>query len=149
MVWYIHNREGRCGKIKKTFLIILLLAVALLVLISNKSFAYSSAGDSLTSSLTNPLDYLNNQLLPNLPGLKNVNIGTALPLPPNLSRGLFSRGFISGEASEQFKLLNTQNLSFDDLTGSLKSVAVLAINLFLIVIQVVAGILKALLPFLK
>jgi hypothetical protein len=68
-----------------------------------------------------------------------MNIGTT---------GLF-KGFISGPASDQFKLFNTQNLSFDDLTGSLKSVAILAINLFLIVIRVVAGILKALLPFLE
>ena len=46
-------------------------------------------------------------------------------------------------------LLNTENLSASDLPGALKAVAVLAINLFLIVIQVVVGILKALLPFLS
>lgn len=136
-VWFnIYNREGRCRKIKKTFILTLFLVVVLLVLTSNKSFAYSLAGDSLTPSLINPLDYLNKQ------------ISTTSPALPNLSGGLF-KGFISGPASEQFKLLNTQNLSFNDLTGSLKSVAILAINLFLVVIQVVAGILKALLPFLK
>ena len=125
----------------------LFLIATSLVLFSNRSFAYSSAGDSRVPYLTNPLDYLNNQVLQNLPGLQNLNISTAAPVP-SLSKGLF-KGLISGTASEQFKLLNTKNLSFDDLTGSLKSIAVLAINLFLIVIQVVAGILKALLPFLS
>ena len=46
-------------------------------------------------------------------------------------------------------LLNTNDLNSGNLFKMLKAVAVLAINLFLIVIQVVVGILKALLPFLN
>ena len=115
---------------------------------SNKSFAYSAGGTQLDGFSTNPLKYLNKQLIPSLPGLKSVNIGTTAPTLPDISGGLF-KGFISGTASQQFKLLNTQNISFDDVTGSLRSIAVLAINLFLIVIQTVASILKALLPFLE
>lgn len=132
-------------KIKNKFLLTtLLLSVLLLVLSGNNAFAYSAGESQYDTSSVNPLNYLTKQLMP---GLKNVNIGTTAPTLPGMSGGLF-KGFISGTASQQFKLLNSSNLSFDDITGSLKSIAVLAINLFLIVLQTVAAILKALLPFL-
>ena len=45
--------------------------------------------------------------------------------------------------------ISTKKLSFSDIPNSLKAIGILAINLFLIVIQTVAGVLKALLPFLS
>lgn len=120
----------------------------ILVVFSNKTFAYLSGESQSNASLAEPLNYFNKQLVPNLPGLKSLNIGTTAPALSNVSEGIL-KGFISGTASQQFKLLNTQNLSFNDISGSLKSIAVLAINLFLIVIQTVAATLKALLSFLK
>lgn len=88
----------------------------------------------------NPLDALKNSLAPGLPGIQSI--GTTAPTLPSLSK-------LSGLSSSDWKILNTSSLSFDDFGGALKSIAILAINLFLIVIQVIAGILKALLPFLQ
>ena len=98
---------------------------------SRHSFAYSTTGDvSLTPlpSIINPIEALKNQsnFFKNI--VPSIGIGTTMP---------------------SLNLLNTENLSASDLPGALKAVAVLAINLFLIVIQVVVGILKALLPFLS
>ena len=109
------------------------------VLITDRSsLAYSTSNTSLTPlplpSLTNPVDALNNfDILKNQSNLfKNITpmlgIGTTVP---------------------SLNLLNTSNLSGSDFTSALKAVAILAINLFLIVIQTTAAILKALLPFLS
>lgn len=91
--------------------------------------------DSAASNLpsfANPLDYLND-LTRGLSGVSNItgNVGAAIP----------------GLSKLQDQI--TSSFSSNDITGALKSFAALAINLFLIVIQTVAGILKALLPFLS
>lgn len=103
------------------------LLVFLFALGSN-SFAYASdQGPNLpVPSLINPLDYLKEDLLKG--AAQSTGIGTTIP---------------------DLNLLNTKNFSSGDVVSMLKAVAVLAINLFLIVIQTVAGILKALLPFLS
>lgn len=132
-----------------TFLITAVFITGFPIFIYGHVFAYSSVEDQLVSPKSNPLDYLqNNQLLQRLPGLNNFNIGTTIPALPSSLPSNF-KGFFSGSNFGDFKLINIDSLSSQDLTGSLKSIAVLAINLFLIVIQVVAGILKALLPFLQ
>ncbi len=64
-------------------------------------------------------------------------------IPVNLTGGLPT---VSGV---NWNIFQNSSFSTSDLTGALKSIAVLAINLFLIVIQTVAGILKAFLPFLN
>jgi hypothetical protein len=74
----------------------------------------------------NPLDYLKKDLLES--AARSIGVGTAVP---------------------SLNFFNTKSFSSGDIVSMLKAVAVLAINLFLIVIQTVAGILKALLPFLS
>lgn len=71
----------------------------------------------------------------------NINIPTIKTAAPGSFQSLTKTDFGS--------LINTKNLSFKDTGSILKSIAILAINLFLIVIQTVAGILRALLPFLN
>lgn len=120
---------------------------ALLVGIVAPSFVYASS-DPLS---LNPSELLNKTFsgssntgnsLPNLPGFK---------LPLDLQKGAksFLSGANTGDGIDFGQLLNTKNLSSSDFGTALKAVAVLAINLFLIVIQTVASILKALLPFLQ
>lgn len=117
----------------KKILIILVFTVGLpvFVLTISDAFAYTSGNsDTSTPSLVNPFDFLKNDLLKN--AAQSTGISTVVPGLP---------------AFKQF--VDTKDLSFNDISGSLKAIGVLAINLFLIVIQTVAGILKALLPFLS
>ena len=121
------------GKIKKTPYLIIVITIGLVfVLFSKNSLARSSRDSQPVFSQINSFEYLQKNLLPSLP----MN-----------SRGLFSN--TATGSFRDLKLLNTEGLSSGNLVSALKSVAVLAINLFLIVIQVVVGILKALLPFLS
>jgi len=123
---------------KKILIVVLFSSSAVLISLfvpTNGSFAYVSSGQSVNANLPpspslNPLDYLKN--LPSLGGVTTQGIGTSVPSLPSFSR-----------------FLDTGNLSAGDVVSMLKAVAVLTINLFLIVIQTVAGILKALLPFLS
>ncbi|MBI2063008.1 MAG: hypothetical protein HYT61_02075 [Candidatus Yanofskybacteria bacterium] len=81
---------------------------------------------------------------------------TSLPLPSILNINPFDSDLFKnlvpnidlGTTMPNLNLLNINNLSSNDFVSVLRAVAILAINLFLIVIQTVAGILKALLPFL-
>lgn len=113
---------------KNLVLLNLLLVMLLAALTTSHSLAYSSIGSTPLPkpSIIEPLDILKSDLFKNI--VPNIGIGTTIP---NLN------------------LLNTKNLSGGDLVSVLRAIAVLAINLFLIVIQTVAGILKALLPFLS
>lgn len=120
--------KGGAQKIKKIILSIATLCIVVFVLLDNQSYAYSSS-----NQLVNPL---NPSKL--LPGIPSVNMGTIVPTLSGLPTSLGG-----------FKLFNLNSLSANDFTSALKSIGILAINLFLIVIQVVAGILKALLPFLS
>ncbi|MDO8669069.1 MAG: hypothetical protein Q7K65_02120 [Candidatus Buchananbacteria bacterium] len=117
---------------KKDFVLItsLITVIWMVALIPNRSLAYSTDSTPLPMpSIIDSVEILKNNLLKNtIPSVGNFSIGTTIP---------------------SLNLLNTQNLSGNDLVGVLKAVAVLAINLFLIVIQTVAGILKALLSFLS
>ena len=102
-------------------------SVFIFVLTSSGAFAYTSeTPDTSVPSLINPFDFFKNDALKN--AAQNIGVGTTAPI---------------------LKLLNTKDLSFSDIPGSLKAIATLAINLFLIVIQAVAAILKGLLPFLS
>lgn len=130
----------------KKFITILALVIFLVFASSKYSFAspssdtsgdydlpavYSSSSfvDSL-NHLIDPLDYLD-EIIKKLPRLQNL--GTTLPIPQQFS----------------IQTLGIGGLSSNDFSGALKAVAVLAINLFLIIIQTTAAILKALLPFLS
>lgn len=119
---------------KKGFLKIFSVTILMLVVfapIHSLAYPVSNTFPVPVPSLIDPLNILKSDLFKNnLPGFGSLNIGTTMP-------------------SLNLNLLNTQNLSSSDLTGTLKAVLVLAINLFLIVIQTTAAILKALLPFLS
>ena len=97
----------------------------------NDSFAYSYPFEEKLS-----FDYSNNKILTRFINLDEGNINGATTILPSLPE------------EKKIKLIDLQNISSDDIFKSLRAIAILAINLFLIVIQVVAGILKALLPFL-
>lgn len=112
----------------RSILILLVgLPVFIFILTASGAFAYTSGtpNTSVPSSL-NPFDFFKNDALKN--AAQNIGVGTTVP---------------------SLRLLDTKNLSFNDIPGSLKAIGVLAINLFLIVIQAVAAILKGLLPFLS
>ena len=113
----------------RSILILLIgLPIFIFVLTASGVFAYTSGTPSASStpSLINPFDYFKNDTLKN--AAQNIGVGTTVP---------------------SLRLLDTKDLSFSDIPGSLKAIATLAINLFLIVIQAVAAILKGLLPFLS
>jgi len=117
-------------KSKLIFILLVGLPVFIFVLTASGTFAYTSGTpDTSVPSLINPFDFFKNDALKN--AAQNTGISTTVPNLPS------------------FNLLDTKNLSFSDIPGSLKAIAVLAINLFLIVIQAVAAILKGLLPFLS
>ena len=113
---------------KKTPILIISFGFLVFVLLIGGSSFASVGGQSpnLPALSFNPLDYLNDDLLKG--AARDTGIGTSVP---NLN------------------LINMENLSSGDIISMLKAVAVLAINLFLIVVQTVAGILKALLQFLS
>ena len=125
----------------KVISLCLLVLAFIFVWPGRNSSAYISGGSDI--------DYLNKNLIP---GVNVQNIGTtvpaALPNIPNLPKLNISNLNIGGS---DWGLLNlkTGDLSFNDLSSAFRSVLVLAINLFLIIIQTVAAILKALLPFLN
>ena len=140
----IINRQGReVRKIKKNILVIIPVLLILNIVVPGGALAYADDSPAVRPmpSLINPLEYLNENLLSKLPGIKSEGSGA---LPSGLGGLLSEGGGLGG-----IKLLNTSSLSTNDIPGALKSIAVLAINLFLIVIQTVAGVLKALLPFLQ
>ncbi len=114
-------------KSRSIFMLLVGLPVFIFILTTSGTFAYTSGtSDTSTPSLINPFDFFKNDALKN--AAQNIGVGTTVP---------------------SLRLLNTKNLSFSDIPGSLKAIGVLAINLFLIVIQAVAAILKGLLPFLS
>ena len=118
-------------KSKSIFIFLVGFPVFIFILTASGTFAYTSGTpDTSGSSLINPFDFFKNDALKN--AAQNINVGTTVPSLP-----IF----------KQF--LDTKDLSFSDIPSSLKAIGVLAINLFLIVIQAVAAILKGLLPFLK
>ena len=117
-------------KSKSIFILLIGLSIFVFVLTTTNVFAYTPGTlNTSVSSLINPFDFFKNDMLKN--AAQNTGVSTAVPGLPS------------------FNLLDTKNLSFSDIPGSLKAIAVLAINLFLIVIQAVAAILKGLLPFLS
>ena len=117
--WFMKNRS--------IFILLVGLPVFIFILTASGAFAYTSeTPDTSVPSLINPFDFFKNDALKN--AAQKTGIGTTVP---------------------SLQLLNTKNLSFNDIPGSLKAIATLAINLFLIVIQAVAAILRGLLPFLS
>ena len=115
----------------KTFAIVIAFVMILVLFFINKSSAYVTSGTPGPVQPfmgINPLNLLNNNTIKNF--VDQRGSGASLP-------------------SFNFNLLNTKNISSNDIWGSIKAIVSLAINLFLIVIQTVAGILKALLPFLS
>lgn len=111
--------------LKKT-IISLIFLITLPILLLGPSFAYADNAILTDSATLDSFGSLKDNLFKNL--TSSINIGTTVP---------------------SLRLVNADNLSSADLVSALRSVAVLAINLFLIVIQTVASVLKALLPFLS
>ncbi len=104
----------------------------------NGSFAYTSANPNQGPSLPtfiDPLDIFKSDLLKN--AAQQTGVGTAVP------------GLNLGGTPTNVNLLDLKDLSSGDFVSVLKAIATLAINLFLIVIQVVVAILRGLLPFLS
>lgn len=102
--------------------------------------AYSAVSNPSALAFVNPLDIFKNDLLEN--AAQQLNVTTEVPSLTGISR--FGLG-----TQWNIELLDFKNLSGGDAISVLKAIAVLAINLFLIVIQVVVAILKGLLPFLS
>ncbi|MEX1063856.1 MAG: hypothetical protein WD898_01855 [Candidatus Paceibacterota bacterium] len=134
------------NKINKTLPLILIAILALSLTLSSTALAADSEGIQFNvPSLPNPLDLLENDVLQDAADSKGI--GTTVPSLPKLPG---FKDIIAGTSGNAFsELINTDAFSSDDISGTLKAVAVLAINLFLIVIQTVAGILKVLLSFLS
>jgi hypothetical protein len=111
----------------KKKLIPVFLGLLSITFVSNPFNVFASNQNfSLSIPLFNSPDYLKEDLFKG--AAQNIGVGTTVP---------------------SLNLSNTKSLSSGDIISMLKAVVVLAINLFLIVIQTVAGILKALLPFLS
>ncbi len=117
---------------KKIFLsLIICLALLSPTFSSASAVAYpadSSSAAVLPSITANPLNFLNS--------LTN-SIPSAI------------KGSVPAVSGINWDIFRNISFSSGDIGGALKSILVLVINLFLIVIQTVAGILKALLPFLN
>lgn len=117
-------------------LAIVVMSASVLITFHGNSFAATQnnfLNPSVPSvpSINDTLDFLKtNDLFKNAAQSKGID--TSIPKLPNLK-----------------SFLDTKDLSFNDVSSSLRSIGILAINLFLIVIQTVAGILKGLLPFLR
>jgi hypothetical protein len=98
----------------------------------NGVFAYSSTDSDQgisSPSLINPLDIFKSDFFKN--AAQQLNVGTTTPTSTNIN------------------LFDLKDLSSGDFVSVLKAIGTLAINLFIIVIQVVVAILKGLLPFLS
>lgn len=76
--------------------------------------------------------------------LNNINIDTNIPISPKVNESQQSLPDIN---LRQF--LTPKDISSDDLGGAIKAIAVLIINIFLVVISIVAQILKLILEFLR
>jgi len=111
----------------KKKLIPVFLGLLSITFVSNPFNVFASSQNfNLPIPSFNPIDYLKEDLFKG--AAHSIGVGTTVP---------------------SLDFFNVKNLSSGDIISILKAVVVLAINLFLIVIQTVAGILKALLPFLS
>ena len=130
----------------------IVIAVVIILFVPSTSLASSTENENFglnslfMSAISNPFDYLKTDLFGE--AADSQSIGTTVPTIPKLP-GL--KDFIVGssETNGFGGLFDTDKLSRDDIGGSIKAVVVLAINLFLIIIQTVSGILKALLSLLS
>ncbi len=137
------------NKVIKILPLILIAVFALSLVTPNTALAVDSEGFELfelkVPAIPNPLDLFKNDLFKESAGSKGI--GTTIPSLPELPG---FKDIVAGTSKGAFgDLLNTDAFSSGDITGTLKAVSILAINLFLIVIQTVAGILKVLLSFLS
>lgn len=121
-----------------------------MILSSNHSFAYTGgvSAPSLPLPSVNPVNYLKKTLNNYAPQTQGINM--SVPTLQNLRdlKNLLPKNLTGGNTGISKPTSNTASFSSGDVTSSLKAIGTLAINLFLIIIQTVAGILKALLPFL-
>lgn len=134
----------------KKFILSITLTLFFTIIMSGVSFAYTTNSAAPTLPLlpsVNPVDYLKS-ILPKT-GPSFTGIGTSVPSIPSLQNLKNLLPSSLGGSGISKPTSNTTGFSTGDIGGSLKAIGVLAINLFLIVIQTVAGILKALLPFLS
>jgi len=123
-------------------------------------FAFSGSNSFVYAQKDNsdfPLFSLASSLGPvrSNPALLEKERGADTPLASRTSNGAGAAATSNGvdlTAVPSFdfsRFLDVKAISSGDIISALKAVAVLAINLFLIIIQTIAGILKALLSFLQ
>lgn len=127
---------------------ILIFAV---VLFSNFAFAYTADNPAPTVLPFNPVNRLTNLKTDLFKGtVPSQNINTSVPTLPSLPNLNNLKNFLpKGGSNGSIKTSSTKSFSTSDVGGGLKSIGVLAIRLFLIVIETVAAVLRALLPFLS
>lgn len=125
---------------KKFLTIIGILFFTANILFFKTSFAYSAQLESnpeqVTSEISNSINKLMQDMFRGLSDGKNININTSIPMSP-IKEVSFD------------DIINVKSLSGDDILEAIKEVLILAINLFLMVINIVAEVLRGLLGVLN
>lgn len=120
------------------------IAVSLFFMIniffSGSAFSYSTQLESnpvkTTDEISNSINKLFQNVFQGFNGAKNININTNIPISPVKNISFDS-------------IFNTKSFSSNDIIGALRAVLILAINLFLIIINIVVEVLKGLLGVLN
>lgn len=120
------------------------IAVSLFFMIniffSGSAFSYSTQLESspvkTTDGISNSINKLFQNVFQGFNGAKNININTSIPVSP-----------VKNVSFDD--IFNTKSFSGDDIIGAIKAVIILAINLFLIVINIVVEVFKGLLGVLN
>ena len=132
------------------------LPIFFTIMLSGTTLAYTTNSSAPALPLlpsVNPINYLTKTLSNYVPQAQGV--GTTVPaLSSGITdtfKNLIQQGInsVGGTSTLTNPTSSTTNFSTSDIPSALKSIGNLAINLFIIVIETVAGILKALLPFLS
>lgn len=110
------------------------------IFFSGSAFSYSAQFESnlvkTTDGISNSINKLIQNVFQGFNGGKNININTNTPMSPGKNISFDS-------------IFNTKSFSSNDIIGALKAVLILAINLFLIIINIVVEVLKGLLGVLN
>lgn len=125
---------------KKNIAIIASLFFMINIFFSGSVFSYSTQLESnpekVTNEISNSINKLMQDMFRGLNGGKNININTGIPMSP-IKEVSFD------------DIINTKSLSGGDILEAIKAVLILAINLFLLVINIVAEVLRGLLGVLN
>lgn len=125
---------------KKIIAITALLFFMINIFFSGSAFSYSAQFESnpvkTTDGISNSINKLIQNVFQGFNGGKNININTNTPMSPGKNISFDS-------------IFNTKSFSSNDIIGALKAVLILAINLFLIIINIVVEVLRGLLGVLN